>query len=305
MPPAVRQDGPVSTQPDHDVPTAATTPGQVPDQALLAELGTLAEELARRAGALVREGRPGRVDVAATKSSAVDVVTAMDLASEALLREVLAERRPDDGILGEEEGLVAGTTGVTWVVDPIDGTVNYLYGLPAYAVSVAAVVGEPTPATWTVVAGAVHQVADGRTWTATLGGGAHQDGRPLRVRDAVPLAQSLVATGFGYTVERRRAQARVVAELLPRVRDIRRMGSAAIDLCQLAAGNVDLYYERGLQPWDLAAASLVAREAGAEVLGLRGSRPGEAMTVAGPAPTVHELVTFLTELDADQDLPAL
>jgi len=295
VPPRVRQDGAVTT-----------SPGLEPDpldRILVTELGTLAEELARAAGALVREGRPRRVDVAATKSSAVDVVTAMDLASEALLRRTIAERRPHDGILGEEEGLLAGTSGVTWVLDPIDGTVNYLYGLPAYAVSVAAVVGEPTPEAWTVVAACVHHVSDGRTWTATLGGGAFADGERIRVNDAVPLSSSLLATGFGYTVERRRGQARVVAELLPRVRDIRRMGSAAVDLCHLAAGNLDLYYERGLQPWDLAAASLVAREAGASVLGLRGRAPSEAMTVAGPEPTVRELVALLEELGADRDDP--
>lgn len=291
----VRQDGPVTvTSNQHPDPL---------DQTLVDQLGALAEQLARSAGALVRDGRPRRVDVAATKSSVVDVVTAMDLASEDLLRRTIAEQRPDDAILGEEGGLVGGDSGVTWVIDPVDGTVNYLYGLPSYAVSVAAVVGEPTPDRWTVVAGCVHQVSDGRTWTATLGGGAFEDGERLRVNDAVPLAESLVATGFGYTVERRRGQARVIAEVLPRVRDIRRLGSAAIDMCLLAGGALDLYFERGLQPWDLAAASLIAREAGAEVLGLRGRQAGEAMTVAGPAPTVHELVALLQDLDADSDQP--
>jgi myo-inositol-1(or 4)-monophosphatase len=264
----------------------------------------LAEELGRAAGELVREGRPRSVDVAATKSSPIDVVTAMDLASEALLRRMLAERRPDDGILGEEEGLVAGTSGVTWVLDPIDGTVNYLYGIPAYAVSVAAVTGPPRPDAWTVVAACVHSVADGRTWTAGRGLGSFQDGAPVRVNAPVVLAQSLVGTGFGYTEDRRRGQARVVAELLPQVRDIRRIGSAALDLCTLASGGLDLYYERGLQPWDLAAASLVAEEAGASVLGLRGVRPDEAMTVAGPQPTVGELVGLLEAWEADTDEPA-
>ncbi len=275
-----------------------------PDDATLTELADLAEHLAVTAGALVRDGRPRRVDVAATKSSPIDVVTAMDLASERLLRSTIAERRPGDGVLGEEDGFATGSTGVTWVVDPIDGTVNYLYGIPAYAVSVAAVVGRPTPAEWTVVAAAVHAVADGRTWTAALGRGARLDGAPVAVNAAVPMAQSLLGTGFGYTVERRRGQARVIADLLPRVRDIRRIGSAALDLCTLASGGLDLYFERGLQPWDLAAASLVAREAGAAVLGLRGAPAGEAMTVAGPAPTVHELVRLLEELDADEDIPS-
>jgi myo-inositol-1(or 4)-monophosphatase len=304
VPPAVRQDGPVTFDTTGSASPETNPTDPAPDPALLAELGAVAADLARDAGALVRDGRPRQVDVAATKSSAVDVVTAMDLASEALIRRTLAQRRPHDGILGEEEGLVAGTSGVTWVVDPIDGTVNYLYGLPAYAVSIAAVVGEPTPETWTVVAAAVHSVADGRTWTATLGGGAFEDGRRLHVNAPAPLAQSLVATGFGYTVERRRGQARVVAEVLPRVRDIRRGGSAAIDLCHVASGAVDLFYERGLQPWDLAAASLVAREAGAAVLGLHGRPAATAMTVAGPEPTARELVALLEELGADSDTPA-
>lgn len=276
-------------------------PPSVPDAATIAELRATAERLARAAGALVRDGRPGRVDVSATKSSPVDVVTAMDLAAEELLRASIAEHRPTDGILGEEGGLLPGTSGVTWVIDPIDGTVNYLYGIPAYAVSVAAVVGPPTPAGWTVVAGAVHAVADGRTWTAALGAGAQLDGAPLRVNAPASLAQSLVGTGFGYTADRRRGQARVVAALLPQVRDIRRIGSAALDLCTLAAGGLDLYYERGLQPWDLAAASLVASEAGARVVGLRGAAAGEAMTVAGPEPTVGALVRFLEEQQADTD----
>jgi len=279
----------------------APTPPVLPDAATLADLRALAERAARAAGALVRDGRPRQVDVSATKTSPVDVVTAMDLAAEELLRRTIAEHRPDDGILGEEGGLVPGTSGVTWVVDPIDGTVNYLYGIPAYAVSVAAVVGPPTPDEWTVVAGAVHAVADGRTYTAARGAGALLDGVPLQVNAPAALAQSLVGTGFGYTADRRRGQARVVAALLPQVRDIRRIGSAALDLCTLAGGGLDLYYERGLQPWDLAAASLVASEAGALVVGLRGARPGEAMTVAGPEPTVRELVRFLEERRADTD----
>lgn len=264
------------------------------------ELVALAERLARAAGTLVREGRPDRVDVAATKSSPMDVVTQMDLASEALLRELLAEHRPLDGILGEEEAPVTGTSGLTWVLDPIDGTVNYLYGIPAYAVSVAVVAGPPDPATWTAVAGCVHSVADGRTYTAGRGLGAHLGGRRLTLHAAEELSAALLGTGFGYTVERRRAQARVVAELLPRVRDVRRIGSAALDLCSLASGGLDLYYERGLRPWDLAAGALVAQEAGAVVTGLRGGPAGEAMTVAGPARTVAQLTSLLEALDADE-----
>ena len=261
----------------------------------------IAEHLAREAGELVRHGRPHRVDVASTKSSPIDVVTEMDLAAEALLRDILRRERPDDGVLGEEEGHEEGTSGVTWVLDPIDGTVNYLYGIPAYAVSVAAVIGPPDPAAWTVVAACVHAVPDGRTWTAGLGLGASLDGRRLRVNEPRPMGESLLGTGFGYVASRRRAQARVVATLLPQVRDIRRIGSAALDLCTIASGGLDLYYERGLKPWDLAAASLVGTEAGAVVTGLHGSPAGEEMTVAGPPGSVEALVALLEDLRADTD----
>lgn len=280
---------------------APGTPLTTADVETLVEV---AERVAREAGRLVHEGRPERVAVAATKTSPEDVVTAMDLASEELLRRRLAELRPHDGVLGEEQGYVPGTSGVTWVVDPIDGTVNYLYGLPAYAVSVAAVVGPagpPDPATWTVAAGCVHAPADGRTFRAGRGLGATLDGRVLQMEEPRPLPGCLVGTGFGYRAERRRAQARVLADLLPRVRDIRRTGSAALDLCNLAAGHLDLYYERGLGAWDLAAGLLVAQEAGALVTGLRGTAPGTAMTVAGWPARAAELVGLLEALDADQD----
>ena len=278
--------------------------GGMPDVTDIARLVVLAERLARGAGELVRDGRPDQVQVAATKTSLIDVVTERDLASETYLRQVLAVERPDDAVLGEEEGHLAGTSGITWVVDPIDGTVNYLYGIPAYAVSVAAVLGTPDPAVWTVLAGCVHSVPDGRTWTAGRGLGAHLDGRLITVNEAVPLASTLVGTGFGYTVDRRRSQGRVVAQVLPLVRDIRRIGSAAIDLCTVASGGLDAYYERGLAPWDLAAGALVAEEAGALVTGLRGARAGQEMTVAGPATTVAALGVELERLDADTDEPA-
>jgi myo-inositol-1(or 4)-monophosphatase len=283
--------------------TNQSTPGQSAAQIPtdLGGLRRLAEDLARSAGTLIREGRPAIVDVSDTKSSPVDVVTAMDLAAEDLLRRGIADARPDDGVLGEEEGHLPGTSGLTWVIDPIDGTVNYLYGVPAYAVSVAVVSGPPTPGEWTVLAGCVHSVADGRTWSASLGGGATQDGRPIRANPPRPLAESLVGTGFGYRIERRRSQARVVAALLPEVRDIRRIGSAALDLCSVGSGSLDAFYERGLQPWDLAAGSLVAREAGATVIGLRGCPADEQMTVAGPEPTAVGLVRILERLGADED----
>jgi myo-inositol-1(or 4)-monophosphatase len=187
------------------------------------------------------------------------------------------------------------------VLDPIDGTVNYLYGVPAFAVSVGVVAGEPDPARWTPVAGCVHAVADGRTYTAGRGQGAFRDGRRLEVNPARPLATSLVGTGFGYLEQRRRAQGRVLAALLPRVRDIRRIGSAALDLCRVAEGSLDAHYERGLNPWDLAAGQIIAIEAGAQVSGLRGRPAGVEMSVVGPAATVHELAALLAELGADAD----
>lgn len=280
------------------------TTRELPD---VAALVATAETLAREAGRLVHEGRPDRVRVHATKSSPVDVVTAMDLASEDLLRRRIAQLRPGDGILGEEQGYEPGTTGVTWVVDPIDGTVNYLYGLASWSVSVAAVVGPPgtgpgvapDPQTWTALAAAVHAPADGRTFLAGRGQGATLDGTPLTVNEPKALELSLVGTGFGYLVQRRRAQAAIVAELLPLVRDIRRLGSAALDLCAVAAGGLDLYYERGLAPWDLAAGALVAQEAGAVVTGLQGRAAGPEMTVAGAPGTIEALVTFLESHRAD------
>lgn len=271
------------------------------DTALVTELRALARRTAVAGGDLIRAGRPATVTVAATKSSDVDPVTAMDLAVEDLVRSTLLEARPQDGLLGEEGGLRPGTSGLTWVVDPIDGTVNYLYGVPAYAVSIAVVSGEPDPRSWTVLSGAVHAVADGRTWSAGRGQGADLDGRNLTANAARPLATSLVGTGFGYTEGRRRAQARVLTEVLPRVRDIRRIGSAAMDLCSVASGELDLFFERGLNPWDMAAGGLVATEAGAVLTGLRGLPASPEMTVAGPAATVAELTEILERLDADRD----
>ena len=270
------------------------------------ELAAIAERLAREAGALVHDGRPDRVAVAATKSSPQDVVTAMDYASEELLRRRLGELRPDDGVLGEERGLRAGPSAVTWVVDPIDGTVNYLYGQPSYAVSVAAVTGPageaPDPRTWTVLASCVHAPTLGVTYTAASARGAWRDGVRLTMGPGPDdLAGCLVGTGFGYRAERRAVQGRVVASLLPQVRDIRRLGSAALDLCSVAAGALDAHYERGLQPWDLAGASLVVNEAGGVVVGLRGEPASEGMTVAGPPAVVARLVPLLEALDADSD----
>ena len=255
----------------------------------------IAVEAARAAAHLVVTDRPaGRLDVAATKSSATDIVTEMDRAAEALLVERILGRRPDDGVLGEEGGARSGTSGVTWVLDPIDGTVNYLYGIPAYAVSVAAQVGDD------VVAGAVVNPVSGEMWTAVRGGGAFLDGSRIRVNEPVELAMALVGTGFGYEPARRARQADVLRALLPRVRDVRRAGAASLDLCALACGRLDAYYEQGLKPWDLAAGGLVAREAGAVVAGLPGKDAGEALVVAGPPGLYEPLAAALADLGADE-----
>lgn len=272
----------------------------VPEGVDPAALAAVAEQVAVEAGRLIVEERPADLGVAETKTSMTDVVTVMDQRSQDLLRTRLAELRPEDGFAGEERGGHAGTSGLTWVVDPIDGTVNYLYVLPAYAVSVAAVVGDPAVVgAWRPVAGAVVDPVTGERLTASLGGGARkavgESVRALRVGDP-ELSLALCGTGFGYDAERRRWQGEVLARLLPQVRDIRRFGSAALDLCRVADGSLDAYYERGLNPWDFAAGWLVAEEAGALVTGLDEGHPGEAMTIAG-GPSVHaELRSALAQI---------
>jgi len=260
-----------------------------------ADLLALAEQVAREAGRLVVADRPRDLQVAATKTTATDIVTEMDRRSEQLVVDRISAARPDDGFLGEEGAARAGTSGVTWVVDPIDGTVNYLYGIPAYAVSIAASVDGQ------VVAGAVVNPVHGETWTALRGEGAWLDGQRLRISAPPPLHLALVATGFGYDARRRARQADVLGQVLPRVRDVRRFGAASLDLCAVACGRVDAYYEQGLKPWDLAAGGLVATEAGATVTGLRGRVAGEDLVVAAGPPLVTELVGLLEELDADSD----
>lgn len=276
------------------------------DQTELSTLAQTAGALARMVGARIRSLREQGVAVADTKSSLTDVVTAADREAERLVADALREARPHDGLLGEEGASTAGTTGITWVVDPIDGTVNYLYGLPSYAVSIAATVeqdgqGSARPVGTMAdgrraVAGAVYVPTFDELFDAHEGGGARVNEHPIRVSAREDLSLALVGTGFGYTVERRTEQAEVARMLIPRVRDIRRMGAAAVDLCMVAAGRLDAYYERGLQPWDYAAGALIAREAGAEILALEDDEPpGEPMLVAGPPALARELRTAVRE----------
>ncbi|WP_221478541.1 inositol monophosphatase family protein [Paractinoplanes abujensis] len=257
----------------------------------------LAVGVARDAAATARRMRAEAIGDVETKSTATDVVTAADKAVERQVVEALRAARPGDGVLGEEYGSSEGeeqrsTGAVRWILDPIDGTVNYLYGLPQYAVSLAAEVGG------TVVAGVVVNAATGDEWTATLGGGAWRGGRRLRCSAPAGLGQALVGTGFSYDARRRAHQGQVVAGLITRVRDIRRFGAAALDLCAVAEGMLDGYYEKGLNPWDWAAGGLVATEAGAVVSGLNGAAPGlDLLVTAGPG-IFAELHDVLAALDA-------
>ncbi|WP_084130513.1 inositol monophosphatase family protein [Demequina sp. NBRC 110055] len=253
------------------------------------DLMDVARDLAEQAGTLIRDGR-AQAQVAATKSSDVDIVTQMDLASEDLLRERIAQWRPGDGILGEEGDDVASDTGITWVLDPIDGTVNYLYGIPYYGVSVAAVSGNPTTHEWRLEAAAIAD-ATGELWSAARGEGAFRGDARIGRRQATTLDGTLLATGFQYVAERRARQGDIVAAMLPRVRDIRRQGAGAIDLCHVAAGTVDAYYEHGLKAWDIAAGTLIAQEAGLTVAGVDGAPADEGLVIAAHPdlwPTLHD-----------------
>src|ERR1700759_645169 len=259
-------------------------------------LALAAETATATATMLAEEGARQRPEVVQTKSSLTDVVTAMDRRAEAMITERIRAVRPGDSILGEEggENRGAGESGVRWIVDPLDGPVNYLYGLADWSVSIAAEAGG------VIVAGVVAVPLRGETYLAARGHGAtvrtaagpvtgvgHDHpgtGPSLRCNEGVPLAQARVGTGFGYLPGRRRVQGEVVSALLPRVRDIRRGGSASVDLCSVAAGRLDAFYERGLNHWDYAAGGLIAEEAGARVTGLGGRPASPAFTVVGGPP---------------------
>ena len=255
------------------------------------DLATLALDVAREAAALVRDRRRGDVTVAATKSSDVDIVTEADRASEALIRERLLARRPDDGVLGEEGDDVASRSGVRWVVDPIDGTVNFLYGLPQYAVSIAAERdGE-------VVAGVVINVASGVEYIGHLAdehgpAAATRNGEPIQVRTPPALHLRLLVTGFNYDAGIRQQQATALARLITGVRDVRRLGSCALDLCHVAEGAVDGYFEEGVNLWDYAAGGLVARLAGARFELLPGVG-GTPLVVCAPPQGFNDLLGAL------------
>jgi myo-inositol-1(or 4)-monophosphatase len=215
------------------------------------------------------------------------MVSDADREAEAALTRLLAAERPDDGLLGEEGADAGGTSGRRWVVDPLDGTTNYLYRYRAWAVSVAL-----EDAGGEGLVGVVHDPLNGETFSASRGGGAFLNGEPIAVSGHDELRTALVATGFGYDPEVRRGQAELLLRVLPRVRDVRRAGAAALDLCHVAAGRLDGYYERGIHHWDYAAGALIVAEAGGRVLPLEGGRFGLAAAAPG---LVEELVELTRE----------
>lgn len=243
------------------------------------ELVALAGTIAREAGELARLRREEGVHLAATKSTLADIVTDADREVEELIRARLREVRPGDGFLGEESDPDPGETGITWVVDPIDGTVNYAYGIPAYAVSIAAVRGGADPESWEGLAAAVHAPASGELFTAAQGQGAWLGDRRLTVTGETP-AGALLATGFGYDPATHDGDLATVRAVMPIARDLRRAGSAALDLAYVAAGRLDGYFERGLKPWDFAAGALLVREAGG-VVSRHDTSTSRPMLVAG------------------------
>lgn len=244
------------------------------------DLSSLAESLARRAGMMALSGRRNADVSATTKSTPTDMVTQFDTASERLIVEGLMDARPDDAIVGEEGTARDGSSGITWHIDPIDGTSNFFFDLPLWAVSIGAV-DELGP-----LAGAVYLPVLDEMFVAARGGGATLNGRSIRVSNADTLSTSLVGTGFGYDSVRRTAHARLVADIIGHIRDIRRFGAAAADLCLVACGRLDAFFEEGLSSWDLVAGQLIAAEAGAIVTDYHGARVTPAQVLVA-APGIH------------------
>lgn len=240
---------------------------------------------------LSRAGEEHHTDA---KASHLDIVTAIDRASEELIVDRLLAARPDDGIIGEEGTGITGSSGVEWLVDPIDGTTSFFYGLPGFSVSIAA------RFEGRVVAGCVVAPALTTEYSATLGHGALMNGRAIRCRHTASLSQALIGTGFAPDDDRRTRQGKIFAEIIPQIRDIRRMGSAALDLCTVASGQVDAYFEVGLSIWDYAAGALIAAEAGALTIVEHDEATDRAFVVAASPGIADELVALLRAQNADK-----
>lgn len=272
----------------------------------LLELREMAESLAREVGEMVADMRDHDVAVAHTKSTDTDVVTRADLAAEERIAQVLREWRPSDGLLGEEGASRPTASGITWVIDPIDGTVNYLYGRPEYAVSIAAVLGDPQDMlTWQPIVGCVHAPALGVTYRASLGGGAQRNGVELgQILGPESVSHALVGTGFAYDADVRAEQGRLVAHALREIRDIRRAGAGALDVCDVGGGRLDAHLEYGLNPWDVAAALLVAHEAGAAVRMTRPDESGRSVTLVTSEALVEPVLGLFSTRRTDWEQPA-
>ena len=247
------------------------------------QLLLLAEEIAVKAGELLMK-RPSNFELD-QKSGVLDFATQMDHESEKLIVDSILKARPDDGIIGEEGANRTGSSGYTWVIDPIDGTVNYLYGIPGWCISIA--IKDDVGG----LIGVVHAPSIQMTWKALRGSGAFCNNSPIKCNEPVELNRALIATGFAYDIERRKPQADFIRELLPKIRDIRRIGACAVDICMVASGSIDAHFEAGVNEWDYAAAGLIAQEAGAEFKSIKGIWNGEKYFVLAAGPSLYRALT--------------
>jgi myo-inositol-1(or 4)-monophosphatase len=257
-------------------------------QVNLEELLGIAQRAASMAAAVHRKAQQSRFDVG-TKSSPADLVTAVDLEAEQQLVSVIRRARPDDAILGEEGADVPGITGVRWVIDPLDGTTNFVYDYPAHAVALGVEIDGRR------ALGVVHDTYHDRVYSGIIGTGSRCDERPLAVGTETALSRALIGTGFLPTLAMRNTQGDILRQLLPLVRDVRRSGCPALDLCAVAAGNLDGYYESGLGRWDIVAGAAIAEAAGARVIELQSTVLPQPLLVAANAQLLEALITFFVE----------
>ena len=250
-----------------------------------AELLKLAESVARATGSLLMD-RPDSFTLT-EKSSAVDFATQMDQQAEEMIVKLILAQRPDDGIIGEEGAARQSKSGITWVIDPIDGTVNYLYDLPGWCISIAAKDENGG------LIGVVYSPSTNSLWKAKRGGGAFLNNSPIRCNEPVQLNRALVGSGFAYDIERRKVQAEFMARFLPEIRDLRRLGACAVDICHVASGSLDAFFEAGVNEWDYAAAGLIAAEAGAKVTIKSGIWNGQKHQVLAAGPSLHAAIEAL------------
>ena len=255
------------------------------------QLLELAESIALKAGNLLSQ-RPSKFELD-QKSGVFDFATHMDHASEKLIVEEILASRPDDGLLGEEGANRPSSSGITWVIDPIDGTVNYLYNIPGWCISIAAKDEKGA------IVGVVYSPATQSLWKASRGNGAFLNGLSISCNEPVNLNRALVGSGFAYDIEKRKIQASLIERLLPQIRDLRRLGACAVDICHVASGSLDAYFEAGVNEWDYAAAGLIATEAGAVISVDKGIWNGEKNMVIVAGPTLHPaLSSFIHEVPA-------